>query len=171
MIDIVEVDSTPAVDQLTAEDIAALRMAESVTFHHYDGQSVIRVQIRGHGEPVIFTARQQRLFPKPGTFDSERMREIACDHSINSYQGIREPRTTQCFTGFLSLPPAHWHTIAGSLRKGETIELQWVGSNNNQYEDDAGLHHDALYLKAGQRVYLVDTSVCPDNTARMIRQC
>jgi hypothetical protein len=67
-------------------------------------------------------------------------------------------------------------TALASLKPGETVWPDFrPNAGTNGYAKSAGLHVDELYLmvtpkegsKAPRRYYLVDVSVCPDNTARM----
>lgn len=160
------------VTELTADDVAALSAAHGVTFHHRDGQSMMRARLNGHSDPAIFTARQQRLFPKPGSRDTQRMREIYCAHGFRCYED-HEPQfpdasRMDCLVSFVT--PQVWRTVARSLRKGDTVTLVWVAGNDNEYLADAGLHMDELYLSVRNRIYLLTTSACRNNAARMIRR-
>lgn len=67
-----------------------------------------------------------------------------------------------------------WIGITGAIRPGDDLCLGWTAdAASNEYMDRAGLHGDTLRLsvKRGAKrfAFVVRTSTCPDNSARMIR--
>ncbi len=47
---------------ITADDLAALRSADSVVFHRVEGQGFLRTYVKGAGDPRVFTRCEQVLF-------------------------------------------------------------------------------------------------------------
>ncbi len=174
---------------LTPAGLAALKLAEEVTLHLNRDGSYMAARLRDHsygGEPRIYTAREQRLFPETAT-SLGRLRRIPTDVGVYvygnegsthdsggwSYSGSEERESRPgCFYT--------WHdrdlvaTVAGVLRAGDHLRLTWIGSNNNGYLKDAGLHADqvALVVPRGHKKlkFLLGVSVAQDNSARMIRR-
>ena len=64
-------------------------------------------------------------------------------------------------------------TIFRSLRKGDQLSAEFVLGNNSQYLREAGLNCDECYLtitRGAKRLkYLFEVSICPNNSARMVR--
>lgn len=166
-------------------DLTALRLADAVTFHHNasaeGGPRIsLHLESRMSDEPRIFTATQQRVFP---TADGRgRQRDIRLESSASGYASGGLPgwsssdaRPLFCFYMIHSAQFSQsWRTVARLLRVGDRLALQWVADNNTETLIDAGLHNDQLHLyvhRAGDRlVFPIATSVCPDNSARMIRR-
>ena len=70
-----------------------------------------------------------------------------------------------------------WETIASLLRAGDVLSLHWQrGAWNTERMENATpkFYGDklALLVTRGEKVltFHVDTSICEDNTARMIRR-
>jgi hypothetical protein len=170
------------VSALSAEDVAALRMADTVTFHHYQGCAFIRAYVRPSGHPATRTQRAQILFPEGPETSGERAREIPVSGSISGYTERGSmwhvDRTDTDAAAFHWIHSAHfvptWVTVAQLLAAGETLTLLWIADNNSQDLRNAGLHHDALEIKAVKgkrtRVYKICDQVTLDNSARMIRR-
>lgn len=171
--------ATAVAGGLTAEGAAALRRADSVTFHTRQGRAFIRARKQAAPGREVFTAREQRLYPEPD--GAERIREIAVDFGLTSYGTDRDRPGTlpgADWTAFHMIHTAQyapaWRTIAALLRKGDALRLGWLADGGNQYVKDAGLHDDQLQLHVtrGEQdmVFHVGHSVTPDNSARMIRR-
>jgi hypothetical protein len=168
---------------LSADDITALRMADSITFHHGPPNArYVATCVRAHlsggfsDEPRIWTAREQRLFPSGDTGGGrDRLREVTPERS--TVTGYDWPAGTfpdaQAFHMMHSITP-EWATIASLLRAGDTLRVSWRADNNNENHTGAGFHQDELRLSVhrGARVmnFLITKSVGPDNSARMIRR-
>lgn len=170
------------VDVLSIEDVAALRLAQSVTFHHYQGRAFIRAYTRPSGHPATLTRREQILFPEVATIPGERQREITVSGSIGGYTDSGgmwhvDREDTQA-TAFYMVHSARfvptWVTIASLLTAGESVSLGWVADNNSENLRNVGFHADELRLTATKgkrkRVFGIADQVGPDNSARMIRR-
>lgn len=185
--------NTPQI--LTTDDVAALRKADSVTFHYFRGAGVIRAHLRGgySNPPRIYTAREQRMFPNTDSYSADRMREISVQTVLSGYASGGETawRMTDSgssHTGGADSNPAAfhmehsgqysptWQTIARAIHSGDRIRLTWTADNNNETFRLASLHADELHLiimRADAKphaTFLVDHSVTPDNSARMIQR-
>lgn len=170
---------------LTRDDLTALRLADAVTFHHNTiadrGPRIsLHLESRMTDEPRIFTATQQRVFP---TADGRgRIRDIPLESSASGYAGNGSPGWTSadpaqlsCFYMIHSAQFTEcWPTIPRLLKVGDRLALRWVADNNTETLNDASLHNDQLRLHVhrdpGRLVFPIATSVCPDNSARMIRR-
>jgi hypothetical protein len=167
---------------LSTEDIAALRMARAVTFHHYQGRAFIRAHVAPSGHPATFTRRAQILFPEESSIPRERCREIQVSGSIAGYTdsggGWRVDGDDTRATAFYMIHAAQhvpaWVTIAALLSPGEAVSLGWLADNNTENLQNAGFHCDELQLTTTKgkrkRVFAIATQVGPDNSARMIRR-
>jgi len=170
---------TPGITKL---DIAALRNADSVTFHHFDGRSLIRAHIRWIRDSTpVYTAAQQRMYPSPDQHNGrERSREIATDAKLHGYKadgcdawhGGDSPKASAFHMEFSMT--AELRTIAELLHADDILTLEWTANNDNENNKSVGWHRDELRLivRRGARVmtFLIDVYVGPDNSARMIRQ-
>lgn len=163
---------------LTADDITALREADTVTFHHGPENSryvatCIRAHMRGgySSEPRIWSAREQRLFNEADRSGDRERTIMPARSSVRAYGQVIGDRAV----AFHSVSPARdtWQTIVGLLRKGDTLWVEWVADNNNQNHEAVNFHSDELILHVlrGDRgfAFKVAVSVGPHNTARMIR--
>jgi hypothetical protein len=170
---------------LTREDIAALRAADSYSFHHHrsadDGPHMMIAYLHSYGQR-IYTAREQRLFPSPHA-NTDRMRAIPVESAA---QGYADGGETTWFSGrdgeqtaraFATIGghSSTMRTIMGLLRVDDRVVLQWRADNNTDNIRAVGFHADELRLNLigpGKRdlMFLVTTSVGPDNSARMIRR-
>jgi hypothetical protein len=161
---------------LTAMDIKALRQAQTVSFHAGTPGD--------NGHAVI---RATKRVAQPGPFgDGERHYEIQVATRVASFiNNDSEPRV--CFAMIHSSQYEDvWRTTVSMLRPGDELELNWKEDAccNGYMKESSGsasdsgpfevLHGDVLELrvKRGKRelTFYVDHSICPDNTARMIRR-
>lgn len=162
-------DTTVEVGTLTKADLAALRQCDRAIF------KTDRASERGQ----IRCVKEVRA---AGPFhDREREHLIECEARGNVYgdNGLTDCHALRD-TGrraFALLQnynhDAHpFGTFAALARPGDIVRLKWCGSGSNQYEKDAGLHHDSLTVEVRRGkhrfAFLLDSSVCPDNSARMI---
>jgi hypothetical protein len=180
---------------LTADDIAAFKLAETVVFT-VNGRtgSRMRLGIESAREGNVFTAREQRLFQHPDRAPRGRERELNVSAHVNGYKdGTTQTswywntdhdswsQAPECF--YMSHSAKYDHalqTVIASLRVGETLRLNWTADNNNDHVREAGLHVDQLELVVALperegtprrfRTYRITTAVCADNTARMIHR-
>lgn len=163
--------------ELDADDVFALRKADTVSFHTFRGENYVRAYLRDHGDRV-FTVREQAVFN--GHRDDrrdDRYREVrVLGMRCEDYGTDRGDK----ITGYSYLMHAdmsqEWRTIAAAIRPGESLYFRWVRDNNNQVHESLGLHRDEFRLVVGKqgeaksRAYLVDVQVGPDNTARMVKR-
>jgi hypothetical protein len=160
---------TPAFARLTKEDLKALREADAVHFR------VAFQNGRQFGEIVC-----KKTVPKNGPFDDEEKRYIIRNvrFDFDVYQKDWKG-AGWILTGVASAYRwnDYWQTTTGSLREGDEPELRFcIDGSANDNVRNAGLHHDTFYLRArrdGKKAVLawvVDWSVCPQNTARMVRR-
>ena len=151
---------------LTADDIKALKAADDVTFHTTVGESSV---IRAH----------KRAKLNDGWASNESYYDINVSDSWVDYgrsYGSNGPGEYKYAFASVSSFDEVWHTIASLLRVGDSLWLHWVVDNNSETIEKAGLHSDELRLvvkRANAKqalVFTVDTSICPDNSARMVRR-
>jgi len=160
------VETTVELGTLTKTDVAALKQADHVCFdRERNGDSGLRCI---------------KELKKAGPYeDRERTYEIACTSVLRGGEGTVS-QAAQCFE--LEYVWRSGESVIGSiislLRVGDVIQLEWLADNSNGYLREAltngrKLYRDELYLRIKRNgKYLrfhVATSICPDNTARMIR--
>jgi hypothetical protein len=156
---------------LTRLDLAALRDADTVSFHHNPADGG--------------TIRASKRVKNVGPFDErERRYEFAVGSSFSGRHSNLE--TCSCFSmEHGARYSEEWRTVVTFLKAGDELTLHWSpdGGKTGYLEravvakEGPGhgmeLHADLLYLKVrrkGKRFgFFLDASVCPDNTARMIR--
>jgi hypothetical protein len=185
-------DAPPEAEPLTADDVAALKLANSFTLHTHptldrlDGApgSLLRVYVRADHQGV-YTTRQQILFPD-FMYTGTRARDIIIGGSVKGYgpklgaPGWAWPLTwgedkepaPQCF--FSGYERDVWATITRAVRVGTLLKVEWTADNNTETSRDAGLHLDQVKLvaKTGKHVdhWNIGWSACLDNTGRMVRR-
>jgi hypothetical protein len=129
--------------------------------------------------------------------DSDSRRIIPVSHTFTNFTNYHKsgiPHSPGDFTAFASSCRIgsqyglEWQTIVSLLRADDEVVLDWIAGNNSgyleaaqgQYGDEpyrqsfSGLHHDmlALVVRRGERDkyrFRLADSICPDNSARMIR--
>ncbi len=165
---------------LSAQDVKALRQADSVSFHK-----------RAHGKPTDCIQCSKRV-KNPGPYDETEKTYYVAVRGVIAGGGV--PYGAEGYNCFEMIHVAQfcevWRTIAQSLKAGDVLTLRWSADNfRNGYVEGARitekdeyrgmeLHADALYLevtrgegrKRRKLVFLLDVSVCVDNTARMVRR-
>ena len=144
--------STVATDGLTRELIRDMRRARGFIVQRRNGSTEIRLK---HGGS---------LYDEP-----ETETRIEVEFSVD--------RKGECFSYIqAALHHEGLRTVLSSLKPGETLWPDFRPNyGTNGYAKEAGLHVDELWLvvtpKDGnlnkRRHYLVNVSVCPDNSARM----
>lgn len=154
---------------LNRQDIKALQQADDVSFH----------RCKGKGKIVA-----SKNVKNAGPFEENRKHyEIAVEDSVHihgkGWDCLRNDNA-ECFAmRHGSNYSDEWQTVVSCLKPGDVVSLRWVGNDNNGYLDKAqsdgrSLHHDRLYLcvkREGKRnmVFHIEDSICPNNSARMIR--
>lgn len=158
---------------LTAADLRKLRTADTISFHRCPSRSGITASKDKHA-PTGHKTLWEHEIPCHSTIkacygsyqppNGKPLAEVAYCHYYLSYaNNIHEP----------------WRTIAFLLKKGDRLEMEWTrDAHTNGYQEKAGLHGDRLRLivhrGTGDRkktlLFLIHTSICEDNTARLIRR-
>ena len=158
---------------ITRDDIRAMRMADDVHFHTYQGRSWIAADLQNYGRQRIYTAVEQRLFPDTQRYAGERSRDIAvATQRLTDYSG--RDGEYQAFASWC--PREVWLTIVAALRPGDVLGFHWVASNNSENMDAVRFHHDQLRLVASDpdrknnRHWIIRDEFGPDNLARMVRR-
>jgi hypothetical protein len=172
--------------RLTRDDIAALRCADTVSFHYNQRRGFIHADLDDHaGDRRIFTARQQRLFPDTAILG--RQRKVPVSTRMSGYdtaaRGIAWTRDDAPQVSAFHLISSVrfnrvWQTIVGLLAVGDEIRLVWLADNNTETLREANLHADELTLIAIRRgrrevrhlAFFIAHAVRLDNSARMIRR-
>ena len=147
---------------LSALDLKALRLAESVSFHKMAGEKTCT---------IVCNKRAKN----PGPFDQKEVSyEVATNFTARVYDcdGFSAEKC-RCFDMIhTSQYDECWQTTVAALKAGDVLTLEWVG-DCNQYTKDAKLHSDKVYLVARRHgkksKWLVGDCVCPNNSARMIK--
>lgn len=168
---------------LTKLDLAALRKADSICFDHDRPRDRVNSQAGRIRCIKRLTEKQQLQDPYGG---DERTYTINVDSRISicgNYDSAEEKRELQeKLRAFEMIYAGDFYpkvqTIISNLRVNDVISLKWIMDNNNDYVKNAGLHKDDLVIEVNrdgkQKVkrleFLVHSSVCEDNSARMIKR-
>jgi hypothetical protein len=162
-------ETTVELGTLTKTDIVALRQCDRAIFK----------TDRNSTQGLIRCVKKTKT---KGPFDDgEREHTIDCEArgTVYGQDGLADCKSLRD-TGRRAFALLHnykhdahtFGTFAALVRPGDAIRLKWCGSGSNQYEKNAGLHHDSLTVevKRGKHrfAFLLDSCVCPDNSARMI---
>jgi hypothetical protein len=147
----------PNPDALTKQQIAALRTCDRFGF----------IYTRSKGEAYLDAV-------KDGTDAQpweQRKRIPVANVRCESYQeGMRVARAWALLYNYPSSEDCT-QTFLSCLRPGDVVTAHIVASNNTPLVTQAGLYLDYLYLqiRRGKKTlsFLVDVSVCPDNSARL----
>jgi hypothetical protein len=150
-------------------DLKALREADDVLFR------VALEKGRHFGEIVC-----KKRLEKKGPFDDEERTHVIANvrFSFDVYQEDWKG-SDWVLTAFADSRrwSDHWRTATAALREGDEVEMAFsVDGGANRNVRDANLHFDMLYLRArregAQRPleWVVDWSIGPQNTARMVRR-
>lgn len=165
---------------LDAIQLAALRKASRVCFYH-------RPKPDATSETSYICAiKEHKPNPSDPFAPHETSIVIACDWYLREYTGSynsddRIPDNSDQFNAFEWVSSAQsdecWQTTASLLRVGDRVTLRWErGAFTTQGMTDATprLYGDALRLQVqrGDKrlTFHIDTSVCENNSARMIRR-
>ena len=161
-----EGDYEPTV--LTKVDIAALKKADHISFHHFGGKSYIRA-----------TKERDRSERDPFAEDSHV--DVICTWALSNYDGWPDGDQQWLKANeFKSFHMIHtpstlcWQTIAGSLRVGDVLKLCWVRGNSTEAIHSVNFSTDQLRLEVqrGDKklAFLLAQQTGPDNTARMVQK-
>lgn len=165
--------------ELTRDDIAAMRLADGVSFSVNKGAAYIRTSLddKYSDESRIYTAREQRLFPEVREIIGGRERRFFCDYRVEYYGPKYAPDAPYacCAVEMFARQSGAWRTIARLARPGDRVRLDWTGGNDSDNMRDVGYHRDELRLilvgpnGRDRLAFLAAVSVGPNNTARMVR--
>jgi hypothetical protein len=175
---------------LTAQHVKVLRTADSVCFDHVKGPNggtgQVRCIKRTPKDP--WEKEKEIAVPAISTVGGEKVRRYGEDPN-EDYLSCFEMLHGAAYC-------EEWKTITSLLRVGDELELRWLAGDGNGYlsrarvvdrsKDAQGndesyqpglnerLYHDRLYVhivRGGKRKYsfLLANSICPNNTARMVR--
>ena len=152
---------------ITKEDTKALRLADTLVFHH------LRPDRRNGHIGCIRALKRVKSAP-PFNFEDTAEYEIGVDSLVRNYG----PKVDKDILHAAVVLNARWVSSIGTtlksvIRAGDEVELEWLRNNTTTNHENAGLVCDELHMHIlrGKRrfVYLVDTQVGLDNSARMIR--
>ena len=145
---------------LTADDLIALRAADSVTWHigptvgehTTDRETTCTASLRErHASltPRILTAGEQRAL-RLDSDGFERRRSIPCDGRVMSW-AVRYPGT-KAWTGYAHVTSGDeaWPTVAASLKVGDVLTLKITADCQTGALTDAGFAVDTAYLKVAR---------------------
>jgi hypothetical protein len=155
---------------VTRDDIRALGECDRATFHVYEDNSCIclhkEMEKRGPFEPK---EREYRI----------DLRSRVADYDDQSEPAYDRDRVYSCFAsvGNYRSSPSGVAALAEFLKPGDLMFLEWVATGND-YTKQHGVHMDYLRVivrrekrgKSRDYEFHLETSVGPDNTARMIRR-
>lgn len=152
---------------LSKMDVRALRDADEVTFFASHDAALERASGRLR---IVAHKRVERV----GPFD-ERERTYEILHGRAVFDTYKEALVGKT----VAVGDAHgynreWQTVRRLLKEGDELKARVSVNGGNEYCQRAGLYVDRMFLEVsrkGQLVYsfLVDESICPDNSARMVR--
>jgi len=164
---------------LTADDLAAIRMARSVAFHYHEGEFYMRAHLEtGYGKPAVFTAKQQLLFPDIWSGNDWRARKMEVSQQYSGITNYSAEYTSDKSAVVSAYASGHsydptWDTVKSLLKVGDIIGIRFIADNNNETIKRADLHADEMHLivvRGGKRLtFHIDNVICPNNTARMVR--
>ncbi len=155
---------------LNKMDIKALQQCDTVSFH--------RIRTGSRMDNLI--AATKRLKNNGPFDDRERKHTITCTATIRVFKNddvfASSSQDATCFACIVTAQYCEeWQSIVSILKAGDTVSLEWVGGDNNCYmnRQTEKLYHDRLFLcikrKDKKMKFHVCNSICPNNTARMIR--
>jgi hypothetical protein len=166
------VDQTKVQCVVDRKLLTLFKQADSVCFH-WTGST------DGSVSKGRMTLGKKRRGDGPWDNDgSEATIEIELSGScryFGGYAGGRyKPSSVRCVSSITSAKfDEVWRSVIHVLRCGDELQMSWVGANNNQYCDRAGLFNDSLQLriKRGEDYlfFVIGSGVCEDNSARMIK--
>lgn len=161
---------------LDAVQLAALRKADSVCFFH-------RPKPDTTGETSYINAIKRAKQSAADPFSQDVCVQIVCEHRLTDYSDSdsKIPYDSEAFNAFEMIHSAQhenaWQTTASLLRAGDKLMLIWErGAFTTQHMKEATpkFYGDRLSLLVtrGERqlTFHIDTRVCEDNSARMIRR-
>lgn len=157
---------------VTAQDKRALRNADSIVFRLYQGQATIEANRDGKHTRDGFDAKHTIYVGGAHVTDYSREQTYVPANEQHRYSGFHMEHSAQYSDTC--------RTLVERLRIGGTASLRWIRNNSSPLTQEAGLVMDELFLvvnhparETGKSprpdVYLVDTLVSRDNSARMVK--
>lgn len=151
---------------ISARDKRALLSADSITFHLYEGQGSIRAHRRGEHSSSGFDEYHE-IYTDTTMRDYDKDAGWSGTLGLEAYSAYHHEFSPQYDLVYRSL--------VARIRTGDTLQLRWTRSNNNELNRKIGWERDELYLgihhaKGRDEEYLVAVQVGPDNSARMVRR-
>lgn len=152
--------------ELTKDDVRALRQANRLVVHlsaqYHDGDGLVRL-VKDETDEL---KEKETVLPIPVREEQQ--------YYVDGKVGIRGQNFAHVslYQNFATTPPAT--SVLRSLRAGDKVSLAFnADAGTNTYVARAGLHADALWLYVARKgsksheTYVLDESVCPENSARM----
>lgn len=161
---------------LTKEDIKTIQSADTICFDRYDGKDTMRA--------IYDEKKNAKGWVKPSA-----QYEFEVDARFTSYiDAPYEWKPSRCYAHLPVYRNLSFHdttaTFIDFLKAGDSITLAWTTSVGNGYLEharstiegnchDAPLYHDTLHatITRGNKKYtfLLESSVCVNNSAKMIK--
>jgi hypothetical protein len=146
---------------LTKIDISALKKADIIYFRTHKGESNIEcVKIKSEKEKIEDPYRDNIRY------------NISVKHNLQDYGRIKIVENNFMAFGLVYNYSEVMESIIAFLKENDEITLVWVRDNNNQYVG-VSLHVDVLKIRINRGdktfLFIIDHSVCEDNTTRMIQ--
>jgi len=172
---------------LTKLDISAMRKADdNVCFFYNEDQNTDERKQHKFAETggTIVLHKTNKSYGKSAFEERTTAHEIAVKTHFVGYKNsdgeTLKNRAKKCFA-MLIYPnscDSLWNIVSKVAKVGDQLTLEWIANNDNNYIRDTAnnvkLNVDHLYLiiKRKGKTYgrfLLNTSICPNNSARMIQ--
>lgn len=154
---------------LTKEDVYAIRHADDICVH----------LTAKHPKGLVRLIKRKPYYnAKP--FETDQEHELHATVAMDNawkHGPMVESGAVQCFAmaGIYHEQQTHVSSVLKTLRVGDELRFRFYpDAHTTQYGEELGLHGDSLYLdvyRDGKRkaCFELETSMCPDNSARMCR--
>jgi len=171
---------------LTKQDLKCLKNSDSICFDFNNDRKQEESQIRCNQTG----SKTNTGFDQTHYIKCESRFDIYVDKEGSNYQTISYTKPVHCF-GWVSSPKYDnvWQSILTNIKENDSIILDWkscsdgyikgcsctVKSDNGSYiARDERIYKDDLYItilkSTGKRLtFHLETSICPNNSARMIK--
>jgi hypothetical protein len=137
--------------------------ADRIAFHHFDGEStIVGIFERDLRETYRLTI------------------PVRTEFRIHGPNKMEDPHdNASCYALSHDWMNNHVGAFLSQIKPDDEVTLIWIRDNNNGYVTKADLHVDELHArikrwgpngKPRHLDFLLDVSICADNSARMIRQ-
>ena len=171
---------------LTKQDLKCLKNADSICFDFNNDRGQLTSQIRCNKD----ASHSNDGFSQTHYIECDSKFEIYLDNLDGKYQSITTKKPSHCF-GYISTPiyEEEWQTTLSLLKENDTLVFKWqsssegyIGNAKTTIKGDNGgyiafeerLYYDKLFLTVirenGKKLsFHIATSICPNNSARMIQ--